>query len=333
MRYFELPSSFTRLAPFSGLEFDSSPDGLVYVLGYGFPTTSQLWKWNPFTERWGQLGFPAQLGDSAQMKVIDQDNILISVQNLGGYLQSCLCGISSGSSENTPSTIREFPALHRSILVTRDDQRQFFYTCRDMQSLFVLDLVQRTWNTLPSVGSSMRPERRAGFAMIYSQGKLMFFGGSAAEFFPLSNIPVFDLGNNCWSNMPTCQSVTDGYPLARADCGSFVRDGEVFIVGGKAENGDPLYDVWKLDLDGRMWEKLVVQLPMPLAVHQVSFDGTNVWGFVANGFLAETPKLVCWRLEPGRLVHLCMEQLAKLNLSRDKLEPVLPRQVLPLLML
>ncbi|XP_015909567.2 kelch domain-containing protein 10 [Parasteatoda tepidariorum] len=140
-----------------------------------------------------------------------------------------------------------------------------------------LNLATKEWRQLnkcvgPShLRSEYEPEPRYRHEIAIEDNKLFVFGGgTAAESFELSRLPVFNLDTNTWFQIAT----TGDCPEPRR-CHSCVQiKSDVYICGGldAVHNYSCLY---KINLKTLVWEKLKISLPYPLYFHAAASSESN----------------------------------------------------------
>ncbi len=139
-----------------------------------------------------------------------------------------------------------------------------------------LNLVSR----LPAAGGAWdprapMPSTRFGLAAAVSGGRIYAFGGKTNGGVVLTNLEVYDPGNNTWTNQVAQM------PRARYGHNAVEHNGRIWVVGGEDEQGTPIAEVDVYEVAQDRWVEGPA-LPTPRSFAMATRD-TNV-GAVTGGF-------------------------------------------------
>ncbi len=96
------------------------------------------------------------------------------------------------------------------------------------------------------------PPARFSHKAIERDGKVYIFFGEGDNGV-MDDIWVYDPSTKLWNLLIP---ISQEKPSPRSEHSAVVNDGNVYIVGGKDENGYPLQDFWAFDPDSNAWKKL-----------------------------------------------------------------------------
>jgi N-acetylneuraminic acid mutarotase len=134
------------------------------------------------------------------------------------------------------------------------------------------NLVNQSWGDAVSLPINEERQYATSFS---SNGKGYIFGGLTCSGEYLSDLWIFDVQTELWTELPSLPS------LGRSGMSNFIIEDNVYIVGGKTASSSYTNEVWSFNLTTQLWTQKA-NLPLSGFWKGIAFT-TNSLGYISLG--------------------------------------------------
>lgn len=138
------------------------------------------------------------------------------------------------------------------------------YNCASQ--MYRLDMQSLNWDTVGARGAEVTPKIIDEHTCSQMGNKVVIFGGfDDGE--RVNHVHLFDADTYAWKLLEPADLKKNKAPKPRAGHSATLHEGALYIFGGKDDENQKLEDLWRFDIESRVWTELIVENPelTPLA--------------------------------------------------------------------